>query len=245
MFRSGLLTQRRVEQIIKRAEATPHNLRIVAKACSILPQDLLAWFAAGQDPACTNPQMVDLAWRINCLRADVAARNYARIEAAATGGKKTKTVTKPNPYTVENGVESPELKPVVEVTVEDVLPAAWAIEKIDALAAASHWEISPDAEQAAELHRMMKELTPTPLLTEVAGIGVAGDTLVGGGPLVGGNGGGAGGHRADDGGGAQAGVMDDAGAPAGASEHDRTVVGDRGDVERFEGLHIQESNPGE
>lgn len=236
MFRSGLLTQRRVEQIVKRAEATPHNLRIVAKACSILPQDLLAWFAAGQDPACTNPQMVDLAWRINCLRADVAARNYARIEAAANGGTKRKRVVKADAAGVVEAVEE---------HVETVLPAAWAIEKIDALAAASHWEISPDAEQAAELHRMMKELTPTPLLTEVAGIGVAGDTLVGGGPLVGGNGGGAGGHRADDGGGAQAGVMDDAGAPAGASEHDRTVVGDRGDVERFEGLHIQESNPGE
>lgn len=236
MFRSGLLTQRRVEQIVKRAEATPHNLRIVAKACSILPQDLLAWFAAGQDPACTNPQMVDLAWRINCLRADVAARNYARIEAAANGGTKRKRVVKADAAGVVEAVEE---------HVETVLPAAWAIEKIDALAAASHWEISPDAEQAAELHRMMKELTPTPLLTEVAGIGVVGNTLVGGGPLVGGNGGGAGGHRADDGGGAQAGVMDDAGAPAGASEHDRTVVGDRGDVERFEGLHIQESNPGE
>lgn len=166
MFRSGILTQARVNQIVKRAEATPHNLRIVAKACSVLPQDLLAWFAAGQDPACKFPLMVELAWRINGLRADVAARNYARIEAAANGGKKTKTVTKPNPYTVENGVESPELKPVVEVTVEDVLPAAWAIEKIDALAAASHWEISPDAQQAEELHRMMQELTPTPLLTE-------------------------------------------------------------------------------
>lgn len=150
MFRSGLLTQRRVEQIVKRAEATPHNLRIVAKACSILPQDLLAWFAAGQDPKCTNPQMVDLAWRINCLRADAAARNYARIEAAANGGKKRKEVT--------------ESDGTVQTTEEDVLPAAWAITKIEELASASHWEIAPDAEQAEELHAMMRELTPTPLL---------------------------------------------------------------------------------
>ncbi len=164
MFRSGLLTQRRVEQIVKRAEATPHNLRVVAKACGILPQDLLAWFAAGQDPACTNPQMRELAWRINCLRADVAARNYARIEAAANGGKKTKTVTRPGPK-----VEGEEPAPIVETTVEDVLPAAWAIEKIEEMASASYWEISPDAEQAEELHRMMRELTPTPLLPETCG----------------------------------------------------------------------------
>lgn len=151
MFRSGILTQRRVEQIVKRAEATPHNLRIVAKACSILPQDLLAWFAAGQDPACTNPQMAELAWRINGLRADCAARNYARIEAAANGGKKRKEVT--------------EADGSVQRTEEDVLPQAWAIEQIEKLAAASHWEIAPDAEQADELHRMMRELAPTPLLT--------------------------------------------------------------------------------
>src|SRR5690606_29708136 len=52
----------------------------------------------------------------------------------------------------------------VEMQEETVLPAAWAIEKIDALAAASHWEISPDAQQAEDLHQMMAALTPTPLL---------------------------------------------------------------------------------
>lgn len=166
MFRSGRLTKARLNQILRRAEATPHNLRVVAKACMILPQDLLAWFAAGQDPQCSDPLMVELAWEINKLRADVAARNYARIEAAANGGKKTKTVTKPNPLALEAGGDASAFPPVVEVTVEDVLPAAWAIEKIDALAGASHWEISPDAQQAEELHRMMRELTPTPLLTE-------------------------------------------------------------------------------
>lgn len=156
MFRSGRLTRARLNQIMRRAEATPHNLRVVAKACLILPQDLLAWFAAGQDPKCTDPLMVELAWKINELRADVAARNYARIEAAASGGTKRKTVTK-------LGTTG---EPSVEEHVEDVLPAAWAIEKIDQLAAASHWEISPDAQQAEELHRMMAELTPTPLLTD-------------------------------------------------------------------------------
>lgn len=162
MFRSGRLDRRRLNQILARAEKTPHNLRAVAKACMILPQDLLAWFAIGQDPKSQGDPSktiyVELAWKINELRADVAARNYARIEAAANGGTKTKTVTKPN---AENPAE-----PIIEVTVEDVLPAAWAIEKIEELASASHWEISPDAEQAEELHRMMAELTPTPLLTE-------------------------------------------------------------------------------
>src|SRR5690606_35435999 len=161
MFRSGRLTRPRLNQILKRAEATPHNLRIVAKACLILPQDLLAWFAAGQDPRCLDPLMVELAWRINELRADVAARNYARIEAAAAGGKKTKRIVRAD---ADGVVES------VEMQEETVLPAAWAIEKIDALAAASHWEISPDAQQAEDLHQMMVALEPTPLLPEVAGV---------------------------------------------------------------------------
>jgi hypothetical protein len=180
VFRSGILTQARVNQIVKRAEATPHNLRIVAKACSVLPQDLLAWFAAGQDPACKSPLMVELAWRINGLRADVAARNYARIEAAANGGTKRKTVKKADAAGVVEAVEE---------HVETVLPAAWAIEKIDALAAASHWEISPDAQQAEELHRMMQELSPTPLLTagpdaEPAGVPHSEAGLVDSGPSV-------------------------------------------------------------
>lgn len=152
MFRSGPLTRTRLNQIMRRAEATPHNLRVVAKACLILPADLLAWFAAGQDPQCRDPLMVELAWKINELRADVAARNYARIEAAASGGKRRKVVTE------DDGTS--------QHTEEDVLPAAWAIEKIDQLAAASHWEISPDAQQAEELHRMMQDLSPTPLLGE-------------------------------------------------------------------------------
>lgn len=151
MFRSGPLTRNRLNQIMRRAEATPHNLKVVAKACLILPQDLLAWFAAGQDPKCRDPLMVELAWKINELRADVAARNYARIEAAASGGKKTKEVTE------NDGTK--------QVTVEDVLPAAWAIDRIDTLAAASHWEVSPDADQLEELHQMMGALAPTPLLT--------------------------------------------------------------------------------
>jgi len=181
MFRSGRLTRARLNQILRRAEATPHNLRVVAKACMILPQDLLAWFAAGQDPKCTDPLMVELAWKINELRADVAARNYARIEAAANGGTKRKVVSKPK--TDGEGTFD-------EVTVEDVLPQAWAIEKIDALAAASHWEISPDAEQAEELHRMMQALSPTPLLP--AGEPGAGpvelDRRVAPGPVLGGDG---------------------------------------------------------
>jgi len=156
VFRSGRLTQARLNQIMKRAEATPHNLRIVAKACLILPADLMAWFVAGQDPECRDPLMVELAWKINALRADKAAENYARVEAAANGGKKGKRVVKKDPLGGPDAVEE---------TVEDVLPAAWAIEKLDQMAADSVWEIAPNAEQAEELHRMMRELTPTPLLT--------------------------------------------------------------------------------
>jgi hypothetical protein len=98
--------------------------------------------------------MSELAWKVAEARFELAAENYERVIAAANGGKKRKRVTKADGS--------------VERTVEDVLPAAWAVEKIDAMAKASPWEISPNAEQAAELQKMMAELQPTPLLTEGA-----------------------------------------------------------------------------
>lgn len=152
MFRSGPLTPARLEQILAKVRRHPHDLKAVAKACNVYPADLLAWYIAGQDPACKDQLMSALAWKVAEARFELAAENYERVIAAANGGKKQKEVT-----------ESDGTK---QVTVEDVLPAAWAVEKIDALAKASPWEVSPNAEQAAELHKMMAELQPTPLLTE-------------------------------------------------------------------------------
>lgn len=194
MFRSGPLTRRRLIQILAKVQLHPHDLKSVAKACMIYPADLMAWYVLGQDPECKSRLYVELAWGVNNARFERAARNLERIEAAANGGKKTKVVTKPHPLALEIGNEdNPAFKPVVEVTVEDVLPAAWAIEKLEALQAGSHWEISPNAEQAAELHAMMRELEPTPLL--VAGQqdpNVADPPVLSGavGPLAGGDGGG-------------------------------------------------------
>lgn len=122
----------------------------------IYPADLMAWYIAGQDPACADPLMVELAWSIAEARGEAAARNYERIIAAADGGVKKKTVIRPN------GDE--------ETTIEEVLAQSWAIEKLDELQQASHWEISPNQEQAAELHRLMAELKPTPLLPEHCGL---------------------------------------------------------------------------
>lgn len=152
MFRSGPLTRRRLNSILEKAARHPHNLKAVAKACMIYPADLLAWYAAGQDPDCRDPLMVELAWKIAELRFDKSAENYERIVAAADGGKKEKQTIK-----ADGGLE---------VTTEDVLPAAWAVEKLEQLAAESPWEISPNAEQAADLHALMRELHPTPLLTD-------------------------------------------------------------------------------
>jgi len=154
MFRSGRLTEARVDQIVKWVERMPHNLRAVAKACRVYPPDLLAWYAAGQDLECTDRWMVQLAWEIDRIRADRAAKNYARIEAAADGGTKRKVVKKADG--------------AIEETIEDVLPASWAIERIEEMNQASPWEICPTGDQAEELHRMMAELEPTPLLTEGA-----------------------------------------------------------------------------
>lgn len=158
MFRSGPLTRARVNQIMRWVEKLPNDLRTVAKACNIYPSDLLTWYAAGQDKDCQNPLYVELAWRVAEVRANARVRNYERVVAAADGGKKVKTVSKPDPANPGT--------PIVEITEEDVLPAAWAIEKLDTQAEASPWEVAPDAQQATELHAMMKELTPTPLLTD-------------------------------------------------------------------------------
>lgn len=151
MFRSGRLTRARLSQILKWVNRTPHNLRAVAKACNIYPADLMAWYVAGQDPNCRDPIMAELAWRVAEIRGEAVAKNYERIVAAADGGKKTKVINRPNGK---------------EVTEEDVLPAAWAIEKLEQMAAESPWEITPNAEQAEDLYQMMKGLEPTPLLTE-------------------------------------------------------------------------------
>jgi hypothetical protein len=157
VFRSGRLTKARLNQILRWVERMPHDLKSVAKACTIYPSDLLAWYAAGQDPDCKDILMKELAWRVAEIRAEAKAANYERIVAAASIGKKVKVVEKENP--------NPDLPNTKEVHTEDVLPAAWAIEKLDQLADGSHWEISPDNQQAADLHALMAELTPTPLLT--------------------------------------------------------------------------------
>lgn len=128
MFRSGRLTRTRLNQILGWVEKLPHNLKAVAKACNIYPSDLMAWYAAGQDPTCRDPLMAELAWRVAEIRGQKAAENYARIEVLATEG---------------------DFK---------------AVEKLEEMSEASAWEISPDNEQAAELHKMLAALEPTPLL---------------------------------------------------------------------------------
>lgn len=129
MFRSGRLTRARLNQIVGWVEKLPHNLKAVAKACNIYPSDLMAWYAAGQDPACKDPLMAELAWKIAEIRGNKAAENFARIEVLASEGDFR------------------------------------AVEKLEEMSTASAWEISPDNEQAAELHKMLGTLTPTPLLT--------------------------------------------------------------------------------
>lgn len=158
MFRSGRLTRARLNQIIRWVERLPHDLKAVAKAVNIYPSDLLAWYAAGQDPECKDPLMAELAWKVAEIRAEKRAENFERIVAAASVGKKVKVIEKEN--------TNPDMPPTKEIHTEDVLPASWAIEKLDKMADASAWEIAPDNEQASELHRMMAELAPTPLLTD-------------------------------------------------------------------------------
>jgi hypothetical protein len=157
VLRSGRLTQSRVNQIVSWVEKIPNDLRKVARACNIYPADLLYWYALGQAYDCPDPYAAELAWRISEIRGNKAAENQRRIEAAANGGKKTKTLIKPNPET-----RVPE---VVEVTEEDVLPAAWAIERLEKQAAESPFEISPNDDLAKDLINAFESSREVPLLT--------------------------------------------------------------------------------
>lgn len=151
MRRSGRLTPARVSRIIGWVEKMPNDLRKVARACNIYPADLLYWYALGQTYDCPDPYAAELAWRISEIRGLKAAENQARIEAAANGGKKTKQVTKADGD--------------VEVTEEDVLPAAWAIERLEQQAAESPFEISPNDDLAKDLIDAFESSREIPLLT--------------------------------------------------------------------------------
>lgn len=148
--RSGLLTQARVNQICRWVEKLPNDLKKVAKACNIYPADLLYWYALGQTYDCPEPLCAELAWRIAEIRGERAAENQRRIEAAANGGKKTKTVTK------DDGK--------VEITEEDVLPAAWAIDRLEKQANESAWEIAPNDDIAEDLINAFQSSKEVPLL---------------------------------------------------------------------------------
>ena len=151
MLRSGRLTQSRVNQIVSWVEKIPNDLRKVARACNIYPADLLYWYALGQAYDCPDPYAAELAWRISEIRGNKAAENQRRIEAAANGGTKTKRVTKADGD--------------VEVTEEDVLPAAWAIERLEQQAAASDFEVSPNDDLAKDLINAFESSREVPLLT--------------------------------------------------------------------------------
>lgn len=148
--RSGLLTQNRVNQICRWVEKLPNDLKKVAKACNIYPADLMYWYALGQTYDCPEPLCSELAWRIAEIRGEKAAENQLRIEAAANGGKKTKSVTKPNGE--------------VEITEEDVLPAAWAIDRLERQANESAFEIAPNDDIAQDLINAFESSKDVPLL---------------------------------------------------------------------------------
>lgn len=156
--RSGALTRVRVEQICRWVERLPNDLPKVARACLIYPADLLYWFALGQTYDCPQPLAAELAWRVNVIRAKKASVNQKRIERGARGGRKVKEVFEIDPDTKE---------PILtEKVVEAVLPAQWAIERLEQQAAESSWELSPNDDVARDLVAAFEATKATPLLSE-------------------------------------------------------------------------------
>jgi hypothetical protein len=155
--RSGKLTAARVARICRWVEKIPNDLNKVARACMIYPADLLYWYALGQTYDCPDPLVAELAWRISEIRGDKAALRQAQLEKAAKGGKKRKVLAKRD----ETGKMVPQ-----EVTVETVLPNLAAVERLEAQANESLWEVSPNDAVAKDLIDVFESSREVLQLTE-------------------------------------------------------------------------------
>ena len=105
------------------------SLRRASMAAGYPPEHVQTWLLHGRDPRCTSPLCATLAFEAAQIEAKKEAQYHRRIKAAASGGSKTTKTTRPG------GDE--------ETKVEEVLPAQWAIERLEKRLDASEWGIFP------------------------------------------------------------------------------------------------------
>jgi hypothetical protein len=131
------LTEKGLGILLAWIKRIPHDLATAARAAGYPPEMVLTWYWGGQTPGCPHPLWAELAWEVSQIRAKKAAANHRRVVKAAKGGTKRTETTKPNGD--------------VEVKVEDVLAAEWAVKQIDARLEKSAWATYPGRAVADEL----------------------------------------------------------------------------------------------
>lgn len=89
-LRHETLTERGLAALlaqVKRMGTGRRALHRAAKAAGFMPSDVWRWYTAGQHNDCASPLYAQLAWEVDQIRADRAAKNAERIERAADAGE--------------------------------------------------------------------------------------------------------------------------------------------------------------
>lgn len=72
---------------VRRMGTGRRALHRAAKAAGFRPSDVWLWYNAGQRNDCASALYAELAWGVDQIRADRAAKNAERIERAADAGE--------------------------------------------------------------------------------------------------------------------------------------------------------------
>jgi hypothetical protein len=138
---AGDLTPELAKRIVAAVRKTPLSLNAAAKAVAIHPSELRYIVKRGSLPG-ADPLWVDTSVRIRELIAAAEARNFRRLERAATGGVVAERVLRPDP-------DVPGAEPRLVEIKEKVVPAnVSAQSEIQRMIEADPWKVDPGAEDA-------------------------------------------------------------------------------------------------
>lgn len=162
---AGDLTPELAKRIVAAVKRTPLSLNAAAKAVAIHPSELRYIVKRGSLPG-ADPLWVDTSVHIRELIAAAEARNFRRLEKAATGGTVVERVLRPDP-------DVPGAEPRLVEVKEKVIPAnVSAQSEIQRMIEADVWKVDPGAEDAPivymDLFSRPNELPPEILEALVA-----------------------------------------------------------------------------
>ena len=124
-LRHETLTERGLAALlaqVRRMGTGRRALHRAAKAAGFRPSDVWLWYNAGQRNDCASPLYAALAWEVDQIRAERAAKNAERVEAAADRGE---------PWAIQRLDDALDAEPW-EVGVDEASERALLGELIDA-----------------------------------------------------------------------------------------------------------------